>query len=92
MIISLINSLIYPTGLHHEICYYNNFRNSSLFKILRDVKQPTHCLKRVGHGFPLLFRSLAKCGRLGVMFPERLVVYEATHAKTATSQREVTEC
>ena len=27
-------------------------RNSSLFIILRDVKEPTHCSKRVGHGVP----------------------------------------
>ena len=27
-------------------------RNSSLFTVLRDVKEPTNCSKRVGHGVP----------------------------------------
>ena len=40
----------------------------------------------------LLSRSLAKRGRLSVMFPKRLVVYEAALAKSATSQRDITEC
>ena len=30
--------------------------------------------------------SLAKCGRLSMMFLKRLVVYEAMYTKTATSQ------
>ena len=40
--------------------------------------------------FPVLWLSfsLAKCGRLGMtMFVKRLVVYEATYAKKATSQK-----
>ena len=40
----------------------------------------------------LLSRSLAKRGRPSVMFPKRLVVYEAALAKSATSQRDITEC
>ena len=34
----------------------------------------------------------SKLGRLGVMPPKRLVVFEATHAKIATSQSDVAEC
>ena len=55
-----------------------------------DVKEPTHCSYRVGREVPgvvAVLLSLAKCGRLGVMFLKRLVVYEATYAKTATSQK-----
>ena len=36
--------------------------------------------------------SIVKRGRLGLMFPKRLVVYEATLAKSATSQMDVVEC
>ena len=38
------------------------------------------------HNLHLLCRSLAKCGRLGLMFPKRLVVYDATLAKSATDK------
>ena len=62
-----------------------------MFKISTwDVKEPTHCSERVGREVPgvvAIFLSLAKCGRLGVMFLKRLVVYEATNAKTVTSQK-----
>ena len=62
-----------------------------MFKISTwDVKEPTHYLKRVGPEAPgvvaVLFSS--KCGRLGMtMFLKKLVVYEATYARTATSQK-----
>ena len=55
-----------------------------------DVKEPTHCSLRVGREVPgvvAVLLSLAKCGRLGVMFLKRLVVYEFAYAKTATSQK-----
>ena len=62
-----------------------------MFKISTwDVKEPTHCSERVGREVPgvvVILLSLAKCGRLGVMFLKRLVVYEATYAKTAISQK-----
>ena len=44
------------------------------------------------YGLSSLCRSLAKRGQFGLMFPKRLVVYEATLAKSATSQRDVAEC
>ena len=43
-------------------------------------------------GLILLCRSLGKRGQLGLMFPKRPVVYEATLAKSAASQRDVVEC
>ena len=62
-----------------------------MFKISTwDVKEPTHYSKRVGREVPGVVAVLlsSKCGRLGVkMFLKRLVVYEATYAKTATSQK-----
>ena len=54
-----------------------------------DVKEPTHYLKRVGREVPGVVAVFLSCkyGQLGVtMFLERLVVYEAKYAKTATSQ------
>ena len=71
-----------------------NSSNSYLFTILWDVKELMHYAKRVGHwgsqccGLTLLSGSQAKHGQLRVMFPKRLVVYEATLAKTDTSQRD----
>ena len=48
----------------------------------------TSCLnKELSSSILWLSFPLAKCGRLGVMFLKRLVVYEATYAKTATSQK-----
>ena len=49
-----------------------------------------HFVEHCGAFFGLKWRiwlsfSLAKCGRLGVMFLNRLVMYEASYAKTATS-------
>ena len=62
-----------------------------MFKISTwDVKEPTHCSYSVGREVPrvvAVLLSLAKCGRLGVMFQKRLVVYEATYAKTSTSHK-----
>ena len=52
-----------------------------MFKISTwDVKEPTHYSKSVGREVPGVLLS-SKCGRLGVMFLKRLVVYEATYAK-----------
>ena len=63
---------------------------TSMFKIsMWDIKEPTHYLKRGGREVPGVVAVLlcSKCGPLGVkMFLKRLVVYEATYAKTATSQ------
>ena len=62
-----------------------------MFKISTwDVKEPTHCSERVAREVPgvvAILLSPAKCGRLGVMFLKRLVVYEAMYAKTVTSQK-----
>ena len=62
-----------------------------MFKISTwDVKEPTHGSYSVGREVPgvvAVLLSLAKCGRLGVMFLKGLVVYEATYAKTSTSQK-----
>ena len=56
------------------------------------------CKQSKGTEFPVLWSDLVvslsskKRGRHGVMFPKRLVVDEATLAKSATSQRDVAEC
>ena len=55
-----------------------------------ELKNPHTVRKEQGVKFPVLWLSLslAKCGRLGVMFLKRLVVYEARYAKKkATSQK-----
>ena len=54
-----------------------------------DVKEPTHYWKRVGHEVPGVVTVLlsTKCGRLSVDVLKRIVVYEATYAKTATIQK-----
>ena len=66
-------------------------KRPSMFKISSwDVKEPTHYSKRVGREVPgvvAVLLSLAKRGRLDVMFLKRFVVYEATYAKTSTSQK-----
>ena len=62
-----------------------------MFKISTwNVKEPTQYSKRVGREVPGVVAVLlsSKCGRLSVkMFLKRLVVYEVTYAKTATSQK-----
>ena len=61
-----------------------------MFKMsMWDVKEPTHYSKRVGRKFPGVVAVLlsSKCGQLGGDVLKRLVVYEATYAKTATSQK-----
>ena len=54
-----------------------------------DVEEPTHYSKREGRQVPGVVAVLlsSKCGRLGSDVLKRLVVYEATYAKTATSQK-----
>ena len=54
-----------------------------------DVEEPTHYSKRVGREVPgvVVVLLCSKCGWFGVDFRKRLVVYEATYAKTATSQK-----
>ena len=54
-----------------------------------DVKEPKHYSKRVGREVPGVVAVLlsSKCGWLGVDVLKRLVVYEATYANTATSQK-----
>ena len=54
-----------------------------------DVEVPTHYSKRVGRQVPgvVAVPLSSKCGRLGGDVLKRLVVYEATYAKTATSQK-----
>ena len=54
-----------------------------------DVKQPTHYSKRVGREVPgdVAVLLSSKWGRLGGDVLTRHVVYEATFAKTATSQK-----
>ena len=63
------------------------------FSMFTEVK--SRCMRLVRWGSKRAAREvpgvvavlLAKCGRLGVMFLKRLVVYEATRAKTATSKK-----
>ena len=64
---------------------------SSMFiSSLWDVKEPKHYSRRVGDKVPgvvaVLF-SPAEVAGLAVMSLKRLVVYEATKAETATSQK-----
>ena len=57
--------------------------------VLHLIKSNVHGVRiNLGHQVPSVWLSfpLAKCGWLGVMFLKRLVVYEDTYAKTATSQ------
>ena len=59
-----------------------------MFKMSKwDVKEPYS--KRVGRDVPGVVAVLlsSKCGQLGGDVLKRLVVYEATYAKTATSQK-----
>ena len=62
----------------------------SMFKMSTwDVKEPPHHSKRVRREVPHVVAVLlySKCGRFGRDVLKRLAVYDATHAKTATSQK-----
>ena len=54
-----------------------------------DVKEPPHYWKTVRCEVPGVVAVLlsSKCGWFGRYVPKRLAVYDATHAKTATSQK-----
>ena len=54
-----------------------------------DVKEPPHHSKRVRREVPGVVAVLlsSKCGRFGRDVLKRLAVYDATYAKTATSQK-----
>ena len=65
---------------------------------LWDVKEPIHYSRREGDEVPGVVAVLceyvlsSKSGRIGVMSLKRLVVYEATKAKTDISQKDFAEC
>ena len=54
-----------------------------------DVKEPPHHSKSVRREVPGVVALLlsSKCGRFGGDVLKRLAVYDATYAKTATSQK-----
>ena len=54
-----------------------------------ELKEPPHYWKRVQCEVPGVVAVLlsSKCGRFGRDVLKRLAVYDATHAKTATSQK-----
>ena len=59
----------------------------SMFKMsMWDVKESPHHSKRVRREVVAVLLS-SKCGRLGGDVLKRLAVYDATYAKTATSQK-----
>ena len=71
--------------------------SSMLIGSLWDVKEPMHYSRRVGDEVPGVVAVLRECvlsrrsGRLGVMSLKRLVVYEATKAKSAINPKNFAE-
>ena len=53
-------------------------RNSSFFTALGDVKAPTHCSKRVGHGFLGVVDGLHISRGLGVYYGTAVLAYAVT--------------